>query len=339
MFKGKVPVLYLLLVPMLCIMVTAVATEYVLKSGAERKNAVDNVVATVERECEYHVERLHGYKHIGPMYMAERNCESQSFLSLKSQIDVFANDLKTAGELTEMSVYIKDLNTGSWMDYNPNATYLPGSLLKVVIMITVFRMSEQAPALLDKVVAYNLSSAAAPPTQTFNTDVIKPGGKYTVKELVRRMIVNSDNHATMLLHGLIDERVYRNVLTDLGMPISTLGTLDYRLSVKEYSKFLSVLYDGGYLTIPASEVATSLLSECVFNGGITKQLPQQLTVAHKFGEAGQPGAKEFHESAIIYLSNRPYLLTVMTKGKDARVLASVISEVSKFAYDHMVAAK
>ncbi len=59
-------------------------------------------------------------------------------------------------------------------------------------------------------------------------------------------------------------------------------------------------------------------------------------IAHKFGESGTPIEMQLHESAIVYLKNKPYLLTVMTKGKDNKTLSKLIGEISAVTYKNML---
>jgi beta-lactamase class A len=58
-------------------------------------------------------------------------------------------------------------------------------------------------------------------------------------------------------------------------------------------------------------------------------------VAHKFGEWGNGYEKELHETGIVYIADNPYILTVMTNGRDWNALSGVIAQVSKTVYDHM----
>jgi len=206
-------------------------------------------------------------------------------------------------------------------------------LFKVITMTTLLKMAESNIAILDKDVLY--SEKLNPPTQTFNSRTIIPGHKYKVRELIYYMIVYSDNNATMLLHKYMDVDMFTKIFTDLGLPKPEVSNNTYTLPVKEYSRFISVLYDGSYLSIPSCEFAISLLCESDFGLGMTRELPKTVRVAHKFGEAGHPGDRELHESAIVYLQGHPYLITIMTRGKESTKLAEIISHISKMAYDHM----
>ena len=98
---------------------------------------------------------------------------------------------------------------------------------------------------------------------------------------------------------------------------------------------METLYDGSYLTIAASEYATSLLAQCNFKDGLLKELPSNIKIAHKFGESGTAEMKELHETGIIYLGANAYLITVMTRGKDIQKLSETISDISKIAYNKM----
>lgn len=79
----------------------------------------------------------------------------------------------------------------------------------------------------------------------------------------------------------------------------------------------------------------SLLTKSKFHDGLTKSLPASVPVAHKFGEKFNPIEQQLHETAIIYSENKPYLITVMTRGTDQEKLKSVLNSVSKKVYDFM----
>jgi beta-lactamase class A len=330
MLRNKIPVFFLLIAMVAGGLLGVMATKF---SGKEEAK-VETVQPEVANDgCSYTISRMNGYKNIHPVYMAEPACESKNYLSLKAGIIDYIESIKSAGELESASVYVKDLNGNEWMDVNPENTYHPGSLFKVITMITFLKMAENNMSILDQQVKYD--QVLNPPMQTFNSKVIQPGNTYKIKDLIYYMVVYSDNHATMLLHKYMDPKVFENVFTDLGLAKPNIYENTYQLSVKDYSKLVSVLYDGAYLSDPASDFAISLLCESDFALGLTKELPKSIKIAHKFGEAGKPGNRELHESAIVYLNNRPYLVTIMTKGKQSEKLAEMMARISKMVYDHM----
>lgn len=332
MLHKKIPIFFLLI----SAIVGGIVGVAFTKLTAKEKVTTESVQPqAVNDGCAYTISRMNGYQNTHPVYMAEPACESKNYLSLKAGIIDYVESIKPTGDLEYASVYLKDLNGNEWMDVNPENTYHPGSLFKVITMITFLKMAEKNMAILDQPVKYD--QRLNPPTQTFNSKVIVPGSTYKIKDLIYYMVVYSDNNATMLLHKYMDPKIFENVFTDLGLVKPNIYDNAYQLSVKDYSKFVSVLYDGSYLSGAASDFAISLLCESDFALGLTKELPKGIKIAHKFGEAGKPGNRELHESAIVYLNNRPYLVTIMTKGKESVKLAEIMSRISKMVYDHMSA--
>jgi beta-lactamase class A len=108
---------------------------------------------------------------------------------------------------------------------------------------------------------------------------------------------------------------------------------DIPITVREYSLFLRVLFNASYLNIEDSEYCTGLLSQSDFDKGLLSGLPAGTRVAHKFGEAGDTVNAHFSEAGIIYLDNNPYLITVMTKGRDPKLLPAVVANISRTIFN------
>ena len=128
--------------------------------------------------------------------------------------------------------------------------------------------------------------------------------------------------------------IYNKVYTDLGINISNLNSRDhFHLSARQYSVFFKILFNATYLNNEHSEFAASMLCESDFKDGLIKELPQNVKVAHKFGETGTQSMQELSESGIVYLKDKTYLITIMTRGREQQKLATVISEISKLVYN------
>ena len=149
------------------------------------------------------------------------------------------------------------------------------------------------------------------------------------------MIVYSDNDATMLLNALIDKSVFTKVFTDIGLKEPDYSSSDYKMNVTEYSIFLKELYNGSYLSFKNSEECLSLLSKTDFKEGLISGLPSTCIVCHKFGEGGRNSEPNFSEAAIVYCAKTPYIITIMTKGRDIKSLPAVSAEISKKVYEVM----
>ncbi len=339
MFKKRIPVFYLIIAILVtsALSIFAFTTIDKTKRGeASAANATSAAPQANTGSCNYSIERLNGYKYIHPMSLAQPDCESPKFNTLAASIQQYIEQEKVNSGLSVASVYMVEFAENEWMNINEGEKYHPGSLFKINTLIAFLKMEEINPGVLKQEIICPVGLKV--PIQTFNSQTITPGHKYKISELLHYMTSYSDNNATMLLHQAVDVNVFQKVFADLGVAVPDVHNKEFELSVKDYSKFLRVLYDAGYLTIDHSEYAISMLAECDFKYGIVKELPPSVIVAHKFGEAGTKQIPELHETAIIYLDKKPYLLTVMTRGQDVRKQADAIAHISRMVYDHMIAA-
>lgn len=240
--------------------------------------------------------------------------------------------LRSAGALSAASYYFRDLDNGPTMGLGEGAPFKAASLLKVPVMFAVLKAAEKNPALLDQKIA------AQPPLEGLNQFFrpqrpVTAGQEYTVRELLRTMIMGSDNGAARTLIGTLSNAQYLEVFNDLGLRIPDIRDLDDPVTVKEYATFFRILYNASYLGRDQSQLALELLAEAEFKRGLASGVPIGVTVAHKFGETtGADGVKLLHDCGIVYHESRPYVLCVMTRGADFERLADAIASLSNLAY-------
>ncbi len=290
---------------------------------------------TFASSCGVNFSRLSGRKFIKPLLFAEKTCEAESFSSIRNSLSDLIENMKTTGDINSASVYIRVFGKGEWMSINNELKYQPGSLFKVPLMITYLRISEQKPNFLEQKLTFNqITQESKGLKQEFLKEHIKLGNSYSIRDLLKYMIVHSDNNATMLLMNNIPLAELTKTITDLGLS-KDLTNNDAVISAQDYSLFWLALYNGSYLSFENSDYALTLLSQCDFTEGIVKGIPPNTRIAHKFGEKGNQNNHAFHETGIIYINNNPYLITVMTEGKDQKKLPKIIQEISKVVYTNI----
>lgn len=262
--------------------------------------------------------------------------ESPEYKKLKEQMNAYIESVTREEKVSKVSVYFRDIEHIASVGINENEGYDPASLLKVPIMMAYLKKAETNPAILDVKVQY----AAGQNNPVLSTSTIKPGVFYTVDELLRLMIVDSDNVAKNLLldANLMGPKGIRDVFSDLDISAPSDYGKEYFISAKSYSLFFRVLYNATYLNREMSEKALQLLAEATFDKGIKGGVPGALTVANKFGQYGTYTDElltgiELHDCGIIYYPDNVYLLCVMTRGKDFDSLTKVIRTLSKMTYD------
>lgn len=287
-------------------------------------------------QCTFNISRLKGYQYIHPLIFAEPSCETESLLPVKETIIDKINSLKASGVIRNASVYLRLFNKGEWISVEDQEKYSPGSLLKVPELITIMKMNEKNPGVLKTRITFE-QPLQTNKTATYVTKSIQVGKSYTVKELLYYMIAYSDNNATYLLNKFMDIPTFKKVFTDLGLPEPDMTVSEYKISARDYSVFMKVLYNGSYLSIEDSEFCTELLSKCDFRSGMLTGLPDSCRVAHKFGEGGDARTQTFHlsESGLVYCDNKTYLVTIMTNGSDMKALPGVIGSLTNLIYQQM----
>lgn len=274
------------------------------------------------------------YPYISPLLECD-TYESKELAWFDNKIKDKAEELMSNGNTTHISYYFRDLNNGIWFGINEEEMFSPASLFKTPVMISYLKQSEETPKLLSKKIVFTEAD------KNYEKQNIKPssemelGKSYTFEELIERMIIYSDNSALRILLREGDPFAYR-VFYDLDVGISSdQGGLENYMSVYEYSRFFRILYNGSYLNFENSNKALEILTKVDFKDGLVAGLPPEIAVAHKFGERQFGEEKQLHDCGIVYNPEKPYLICIMTRGRDLLKLPHVISELSKVTYEEV----
>lgn len=326
----KISVPYIIALIILAMAVTFGITSFIDK----KENDKNSQYTHNENSCKYEVKRLEGYTFIKPLMFVDDECEGDDLATTKQEINQIIENYKSMQGVVAASVYIKEYDNGTWTSVNDAEKFEPGSLFKVPILIAYLKMEEQNPGMLDKVLTFK-QNFVIDKKVAFKSKSIVFGQRYKVRELLKYMITYSDNNATALLGSNLKTDVLMKLFSDLGLEKPNFSAQNYYFTARQYSLFMRALYNASYLTIDHSEFAAQLLSTCQFDQGIVKGLPKDIKIAHKFGESGNPQELQLHESALVYLKNKPYLLTIMTKGKDNKTLSKLIGEISATVYRNL----
>ena len=279
------------------------------------------------------------YKFINPLI----ECDAANFneditlANLKKEIQFYLSTQINIHKIDFASIYYRDLNNGPWFGINSDELFSPSSLMKIPIMMAYYKLADTDPSILQKTLSY---------TQTYDYSyqnvipqiTLTPQQKYTVEELIEHMIIYSDNAAYTLLNDNLDTKSALQIYSDLNIDISK-GFTDPNgdiISVKSYASFFRILYNSSYLSPAASEKALTLLSQSKFIDGLVAGVPKNISIAHKFGERLylDDNQRQLHDCGVVYLPHKPYLLCIMTRGKNFDNLTSTIKNISSLVYQH-----
>ncbi len=294
----------------------------------------------VHNQEDIHEIRSGGYKYINPLL--ECNNNELNFTELRpfsDKVKALVNQISQDDNgVNSVAVYFRDLNNGPWFGIDNTAKFLPASLLKVPMMIYYFDRSENDPDILKQTYTFNENEQTKaivqliPPSQS-----LQEGQNYTVEDLITRMIKFSDNKALYLLNQHADINGLAKVYSDFGVDMGTPENPSPTVTVQKYASFFRVLFNASYLDRDLSEKALSLLANAEFNDGLVAGVPAEIEVAHKFGEREVAGIseKQLHDCGIVYYPGHPYLLCVMSRGKQMDNLKNAIKQVSALVYNEV----
>lgn len=266
------------------------------------------------------------------------DCELNNNMSLVpvNSIQKLTSDIiEKNPNINEASVYFRDLNNGASFGINEYAKFSPASLLKLPIMITYLKIAETTPGLIEKKLTYIGDQI------TFNNakdeDALIIGKEYSIDDLISRMMSLSDNDAFELLFKNLDSKQIKKIYTELDIIYPDHTNVDDYITAKSYAGLFRILFNSTYLSREMSEKALSYLTKSDFHSGIQAGIPKNVKTALKFGvrEINEKGYVQLHDCGVIYKPNKPYLLCIMTRGKDYKNLAQVIQKISQEVYKNL----
>jgi len=252
-----------------------------------------------------------------------------------------------------VGIYFKDLSTSDSLLLDADARVHAASMMKVPVMIQVFRDVEAGALGLDDSLvitatfrsivdgsAYELSV----PDDSDTTLYHRVGERESVRELMDRMITVSSNLATNMLIQRVGADRTQRTMRELGA--DSIAVLRGVEDTKAYQAGLNNTTTARDLGIVFSAIAENraasgascremveILARQEFNEGLPAGLPAGTRVAHKTGWI--TGIR--HDGGIVFLPDgQAYVLVVLTRGiDDVDKADQLIIAVSRIAYRYV----
>lgn len=256
----------------------------------------------------YREVRESGYEYIQPLLECDADQRAEPYEALRR--DLQAN-LSSLDIHEDTSMYFRDLKTGMWVGINEDQVIPPASMSKMYVFLAAYKKESIEPGFFDEEFVYRnqFINQRNLDTEEYRDHILVEGETYTIKDLLERMILYSDNEAFWAVNYLLNKK-YPGYMDEMSSGL--LVGEDGYVSLKNFSNMFRLLYNATYLPKEESEAALTLLTKTSFTEGIVAGVPESVKVASKFGFFNpEPGIGElyrFNHCGIVYHSSRPYLL-------------------------------
>lgn len=236
-----------------------------------------------------------------------------------------------------ISVYVESFRNGAYMGINEKTGFFPASLIKLPVAIMIAKKIERGELSFETMLEIKDSDR----TSSF-------GGLYKTEEkqlpvriLLEKMLKESDNTAFRVLVRNVDAEDFQLVLDYYGIDVNA----DFRddetaehlnlISPKAMSTLFSSLYFSTVLETGNSEYLLSLLSGSAFDVNQAANIPDNVTIAHKFGDAHYTNFTYFHDCGIMYIEESRVFYCIMTKDLNEKQATEAIGRIVNKIYHYV----
>jgi beta-lactamase class A len=274
-------------------------------------------------------------------------CGEPRLASLQTAIERRA---ATSGAET-VGVYFRDLASGDSLLFDADARMHAASMMKVPVLIQLFRDHEAGRLRLDDSLKITKTFRSIVDSSTFDLDApddadtvlyARIGERESISSLAERMITVSSNLATNMLVELVGPGRVQATMRELGADsiavlrgVEDIKAYEAGLSNTTTARDLGVIFtaiaDGTAASAESCREMIAILERQEFNEGIPAGVPSDVRVGHKTGWIS--GIR--HDGGIVTLPDgRRYVLVVLTRGiSDVTAADSLIVDVSRLAYE------
>ena len=259
---------------------------------------------------------------------------NQELAALKTEVQVLAteNPTLTAG------IFLVDLDSGSYLNFNGDVAFASASTIKVPILVAFFQAVDEGKIQLDQMLTVKPEHIAEGSGDMQDDG---PGKKYSALEVARKMIVISDNTATNMMIELLGgaevlnqhfatwglrATVLRNKLPDLE------GT--NTSSPKDLINIIAQIDRGNLVSVKSRDRILQIMRQTKNDSLLPRGLGEGAVIAHKTGNINTMLA----DAGMVDLPNgKRYLLAVMVKHppETEKPAQTLIRDISKMSYRYL----
>ena len=234
------------------------------------------------------------------------------------------------------SIAFKDINEKDLLSIN-SSKVPAASTIKIYVMIEAYNQINQEKLSLNDKITLN-DTMKVEGSGTLKNELA--GSEYTIEDLIKLMMVQSDNTAANILIDKLGMDNVNKTIKSLGcvdtelnrkmMDMDALNNgIDNYTSVNDLSLTLNKLYNSECVNSNYDNIMLDIMKGHQLKSKIPNKLPEGTIVAHKSGEMN--GIE--NDAAIVYTDKGDYILCILTDSGTSNEQTIAISDISREIYD------
>jgi beta-lactamase class A len=207
------------------------------------------------------------------------------------------------------SVVVHNLADGRYAAVNDSEVYYAASTFKAAVLLEAYRQRDAGEIDFAKTVTLE-EKYAENDLGTLEYLEIKPNDQVSIQDAVKGMIVVSDTPLALLLIDQLDANKVDETIRSTGANVMTINDRALPTTALDLTQLMTAIAAGQGVSPASRDEMLALLAQEWFREGIVVGVPTGTTLAHKSGNF--TGAT--HDSAVVWGSAGPYVITVLTDG-------------------------
>jgi beta-lactamase class A len=231
----------------------------------------------------------------------------------------------------DYGVVVHNLKNNESYVLNVHQVFQSGSLYKLWVMATAYDqikngLLHETDILQQEIPILNEKFKIA----TEDAELTEGDITLSVADALFQMITVSDNYAALLLSEKVRLSNVATFLNSHGFTESKVGT-DGSIpttTASDMAKFFTLLYQRTLINKEYDGKMLDLLKGQQLNNKIPKNLPDDITIAHKTGELGL----FTHDAGIVFTPENNYIIAVLSETDDPLTAEQNIADISEAVY-------
>jgi beta-lactamase class A len=224
-----------------------------------------------------------------------------------------------------LSVAAIDLTTTKRYDFRPRDPYLPASTFKLPVTLCTLEAIDRGELSWTSTIEYTRDDYEPVGAGAFETAPF--GGRYSVRNLVDRSLISSNNVAVKMLARTLTWEGLARCTEALGGMVTRTDDGSTPVTAPDEAAWWQALWQMHQNKPALAENLLVPLRQVPYRGRIQAGTPRSDLVTHKFGTY-----PPYENDGAIIWAERPYILVVMTYGGDHLTVDQPIMAIAEAAW-------